>query len=214
MSLAVPRLLERVSSSRMLMMSVAAHWKYSIADFVRLEEYSNVRHEFLRGQIFAMAGGSPEHGARAASIIAALSAQLRGKPCRVYTSDVRIRVTATGLDTYPDVSVVCGEQRTDTEDALALVNPVVLVEVLSPSTEEYDRGEKLEHYKQVPSLQEVLLVAHDRRSFEVHRRTGAVWERVVLDQDGEIQLQSIGCTVSLDEVYVNPLEADVTPREE
>lgn len=132
-----------------------------------------MKHEFLDGQVYAMAGGTPEHGAIAMRVGAALLAQLHGKPCNVYSSDVRIRVVETGLDTYPDLSVVCGTEQRDSEDPLALVNPIVLVEVLSPSTEEYDRGEKLEHYKQIPSLQEVVFIDHDNLRIEVVRRRGS-----------------------------------------
>src|SRR5690606_2499369 len=116
-----------------------------------------------------MAGGTPDHGAIAANLIASIANRLRDKPCRVYTSDVRIRVQATGLATYPDVTVVCGQEQTDPEDPkrATLINPQVLVEVLSPSTEDYDRGEKLSHYKSVPSLQEIVLVAHEERRIEL-----------------------------------------------
>ncbi len=195
-------------------MSLASHWKYSIEDYVRLEEYSNVRHEFLDGRILAMAGGTPEHGARAAAVIAALSAQLRGKPCRVHTSDVRIRVPATGLDTYPDVSVVCGHAELDARDPNALTNPVVLVEVLSPSTEEYDRGEKLEHYKLIPSLQHVVLIAHERRSIEVVTRTDTGWQAQTVNEHGEATLSSIDCTLPLDDVFDDPLTSHDRPQTE
>src|SRR3989442_14646818 len=120
------------------MSSPAMHRKYTIQEFVSIEEFSNVRHEYAAGQIYAMAGGTPQHGARAANLIGLLTAQLRGRLCRVHTSDVRVRVTATGLDTYPDVSVVCGKAELDTEDPNAITNPAVLVEVLSSSTAEYD----------------------------------------------------------------------------
>jgi hypothetical protein len=103
-------------------MSVA-HRRYTIQEFIALERYSNVRHEFLRGQIYAMAGETPEHGLFAANMIGILTAALRGRPCRVHTSDGRIRVPKTGLDTYPDVSVVCGHAELDEEDGNALTNP-------------------------------------------------------------------------------------------
>jgi len=141
--------------------------RFSIEDFVRLEQYSNVRHEFIDGQIFAMGGGTPTHGALAANVIAALATQLRGKPCRVHTSDVRVRVIKTGLDTYPDVSVVCGQAELDRDDPLAITNPVVLVEVLSPSTAAYDQGEKLSHYQRISSLREVLFVDADHSRLTV-----------------------------------------------
>jgi Uma2 family endonuclease len=137
---------------------------------LRLEEFANVKHEFFEGRIFAMAGGTPEHGALAVRVATALSNRLRGKRCNVYSSDTPVRVVATGLDTYPDVSVVCSSEQRDREDRLALVNPIVLVEVLSPSTEAYDRGDKLEHYRRIPTLEEVVLVAWNQPAIDVWRR--------------------------------------------
>jgi Uma2 family endonuclease len=183
-----------------------AHRKYTIFEYVQLEEYSNVRHEYLDGQIYAMAGGTPEHGTYAANVIGLLTAQLRGRPCRVQTSDVRIRVQSTGLDTYPDVSVVCGHAERDAEDANAIVNPTLLVEVLSSSTEEYDRGEKLEHYKKISELREVVFVAHDKRSVEVVRRLDN--DEWIVEQAGpglSARLESLGCELPVDEIYRDPL---------
>jgi Uma2 family endonuclease len=182
--------------------------RYSIREYVRLEEYSNVRHEFADGQIYAMAGGTPEHGLYAANVIGLLTAALQGKPCRIQTSDVRIRVVATGLDTYPDVSVVCSRAERDPEDQDAITNPIVLVEVLSPSTEEYDRGEKLEHYKQIPSLQEVVFVAHDARCLErVRREATGEWSSIRVES-GSVRLEAIGCDLPVDVVYRDPLAGE------
>ena len=168
---------------------------------MRLEEYSNVRHEYLDGQIYAMAGGTPEHGTYAANVIALLASHLRGQPCRVQTSDVRIRVKATGLVSYPDISVVCGHAERDAEDPDAIVNPTLLVEVLSPSTEEYDRGEKLEHYKRIASLREVVFVAHDEWRVDVLRRLNEEWELVTARRGESARLDSVGCDLFVDEVY-------------
>jgi len=188
-------------------MVTSARQRFSFDDYLVLEEGSTVKHEFLDGQVWAMAGGTPEHGAIAANLIALLAAQLRGRPCRVFTSDVRIRVRATGLATYPGVSVICGRQQTDPDDAKAatLVNPQMLVEVLSPSTEDYDRGEKLAHYKQIPSLQEIVLVAHEERRIELWRREGDHWILEVFRGGGTASLPSLGSELPLDEVYRNPL---------
>lgn len=183
----------------------AAHRRYTIHEFVRLEEYSNVRHEFLDGQIYAMAGGTPEHGTRAANVIGLLTAGLRGRPSRVQTSDVRIRVRATGLDTYPDVSVVCGHEERDSEDRDAIVNPVLLVEILSPSTEDYDRGEKLEHYKRIASLREVVFVAHDDLRVDVLRRTGNDWTSMAARRGESVRLESVGCELPVEEIYRDPI---------
>jgi Uma2 family endonuclease len=172
-----------------------------------LEEAANVRHEFLDGEIYAMAGGTPQHAAISMNIGAALNVQLRGKPCRVHSSDLRIRVPATGLVAYPDVSVVCGHVERDPEDGNTIVNPVLLVEVLSPSTEEYDRYEKLSHYKQIASLQEVLLVAHSQKEVE-HWRRGAdgQWVSSLRRSKDLIALSSVGCTLDVEDIYRDELE--------
>src|SRR5690606_31274388 len=122
----------------------------------------SIKHEFLDGLVWAMAGGSPEHAAIAANIVALLVNQLAGRRCRVFSSDLRVRVKATGLATYPDVTVVCEQLELDPDDPKGhtVTNPKLLVEVLSPSTAEYDRGEKLDHYRQIESLEVILLVAH------------------------------------------------------
>lgn len=188
-------------------MAQAARQRFTYEEYLRLEETASVRHEFLDGQVWAMAGGTPDHSAIAVNVATVLSNQLRSRPCRVFGSDLRIRVLATGLGTYPDVSVVCGALETDPEDRKGhtVVNPTVVVEVLSPSTEEYDRGEKLSHYQRVPSVQEVVLVAHDRREVTVHRRGTGGWSRHVAKDDGTARLESIGCDLPLPEVYRDPL---------
>ena len=183
---------------------------FSFAEYLELEEIAAVKHEFLGGHVWAMAGGTPAHAAIAANVIALLSAQLRGRPCRVFTSDLRIRVLATGLGTYPDVTVVCGQLETDPADPRGntVTNPLVLVEVLSPSTEEYDRGEKLAHYQRIPSLAEIVLIAHNDRRLEVWRREGDRWTLDVFRADERAQLASIGSELAVAEVYRDPLAAD------
>jgi Uma2 family endonuclease len=154
-----------------------------------------------------MAGGSPEHGAIAANVIALLGNQLRARQCRVFTSDVRVRVQATGLATYPDVSVVRGRLETDPQDpgGSTVLNPVVVVEVLSPSTEAYDRGETLAHYKQMPALREIVLIAHDEQRVEIWHREADRWTLRAQSDDGTAALESIGCELPLPEIYRNPL---------
>jgi Uma2 family endonuclease len=183
------------------------HTRYTLEEYLRLEEYANVKHEYLDGQIYAMAGGTPEHGAMAVRIGAALLGQLRGRRCNVYSSDVRVRVEATGLDTYPDLSVVCGREERDVHDRNALTNPIVLVEILSPGTEEYDRGEKLDHYKRLPSLREVVLVAHDRPRIEVWRRPDAPdqWTLLEFGPGETAHLESIDCDLDLNDLFRDPM---------
>src|SRR5215471_2519866 len=141
-------------------MNATHRTRYTRAEYIAFERSSNSKHEYLDGAIYAMAGGSREHAMIAGNVITLLNVALRGHPCAVHSSDLRIRVLDTGLETYPDATVVCGRAQMDPDDAHVVLNPVVVVEVTSPSSEEYDRGEKLEHYKQIPSLREVVLVSH------------------------------------------------------
>jgi Uma2 family endonuclease len=191
------------------MSSAARRPHYSIEEYLALERISNVRHEYLDGDIFAMAGGTPEHAGTCASLIILLGNAVRDRPCRVYTSDVRVRVQATGLDTYPDISVVCGPVQMDKDDRNAIVNPVLLVEVTSPSSEGYDRGAKLDHYRRIPALREVVLVAHDMQRVDVwRRREDATWASESHGPGAVARLDSLGCELPVAEIYRNPLPAD------
>jgi len=179
---------------------------YTRAEYISFERASNGRHEYLNGVIYAMAGGSPEHAAIAVNVSTALNVALRGRPCRVHSSDLRIRVLATGLETYPDVTVVCGHAEIDPDDRHVVTNPIVVVEITSPSTEEYDRGEKLEHYQRIASLREVVLVSHREKSIEVVRRQdGGEWAREGARSGGSARLESLGCELLVADVYRDPL---------
>lgn len=192
---------------------VAHPVRYTYREYLALDEASNVKLEYLGGQIFAMAGGSPEHAALQAMIPSLLYPQfpqfpqfpqLRGGPCRVFASDLRIRVAATGLATYPDVTVVCGPREFDQDDANTVVNPTVLFEVLSPSTEAYDRGEKFESYKRLPSLRHYVLVAQDAPRVEVWTRDDDDAWSVLSVGAGEVAtLQALGATLDVDELYAS-----------
>jgi Uma2 family endonuclease len=201
------RALRRAARCYRRCVTVPVRQVYSFDEYVDLDARSPVKHEFLDGLVWAMAGGSPEHAAIAASIIAALGERLRGRPCRVFSSDLRIRVRAMGLATYPDVTVVRGKLDLDADDrkAQTVTNPRVVVEVLSPSTEVYDRGEKLAHYKRVDSLEDVVLVAHDRRRIEVWHREADGWSLNIAREGEAATLASIDCKLAVDEVYTNPL---------
>jgi Uma2 family endonuclease len=175
--------------------------RYSFADYLALEEASNTKHEFLNGEIYAMAGGTPEHAALAVAVSTALLSQLRGGPCGVYSSDLRIRVLATGLATYPDVTVVCGETERDPESPATVVNPKLIVEVLSDSTEAYDRGEKLEHYRRIPTLAAVILVSHRERTIEVRERDAAgEWRLTTVRSGDTAQLQALPVRLEVDDI--------------
>ena len=174
--------------------------RYSYEDYRVLEESASTKHEFLDGEIYAMAGGTPLHAALGAAVATTLSNQLAGSPCRVYSSDLRVRVAATGLATYPDVSVVCGDLETDREDRNAVVNPAVLVEVLSDGTEDYDRGEKLAHYQRIPTLQAVLLISQSARRVELWER-GDGWSRAQAGPGETVRLRALGASVGVDALY-------------
>lgn len=182
-------------------MTAAPHHRYSFAEYLELEEIAGVRHEFFAGEIYAMAGGTPEHAAMAAAITSSLGRQLGSSPCRVYSSDLRVRILATGLATYPDVTVICGPSERDPNSPTHITNPKVVVEVLSSSTADYDRNEKRQHYQQVPSVEAIVLVAFDSERIELWSRNGLEWEHSAFGAGEAVPLASIACTLDVDEVY-------------
>lgn len=185
-------------------MAQANHHRFSFEDYVLLEADSGIKHEFFAGQVLAMSGGTPEHTAVAANIIRLLGNALQGRPGRVYSSDLRLRVQATGLASYADVTVISGTVELDPQDPKrhTASNPTLIVEVLSPSTEDYDRGEKLGNYKQIPSLYEVLLVAHDRQEVElVRRESDGSWSRTISGPGASVSTISLGCELSVSDIY-------------
>jgi Uma2 family endonuclease len=177
-----------------------AHYDYE--DYRRFEEATDAKHEYLHGQILAMAGGTPEHAALATAIIGLLERRLAGRPCYPFSSDLRVRVQATGLATYPDVTIICGALERDPEDPNAAVNPTVLIEVLSPNTEAYDRGEKSEHYRRISSLREYLLVSHRERRVERWWRQGTDdWKHQSAGRREVLHLSALGVELEIDAIY-------------
>jgi Uma2 family endonuclease len=180
--------------------------RYTFREYLELEETSSVRHEFLEGEIYAMAGGTPEHAALAMSLGAALVAATRGGSCRVHSSDLRVRALATGLATYPDVTVVCGPYQRDPESSTTITNPRVVIEITSDSTEDYDRGEKLESYKRIPALAAIVLVSHREHLIEViERQDDGGWRRSEARRGARVNLDAIGCELDVDEIYSSAL---------
>ena len=173
---------------------------YSFQDYLTVEEMNPVRHEFLDGDIYAMAGGSMLHAALAGAILGSLDAQLAGR-CRVFTSDLRIRVLATGFAGYPDVTVVCGDATTDPESKETVTNPTVVIEVLSPATIDYDLSEKFDQYQRIPSLKAVVYVWQDRRQIEVRARTGGAWQSGISGARGVAAIEALACTLDVDALY-------------
>ena len=184
-------------------MSAVPVTQYTLAEYLAREETAVYKSEFYRGQIFAMSGGSPEHNTVGGNVFAALRGRLRGSPCRPFNSDQRIRIPANGLTTYPDVAVVCGELQRDPLAPRAINNPSVIFEVLSDSTESYDRGKKFELYRQLESLREYLLVAQDEAHVERYvRQADDSWLLTVFKGlDAAVELTTLGCTLPLAEVY-------------
>ena len=181
----------------------------AVPKLITLEQYlvqereAAFKSEFLRGEVFAMAGCSPNHSLIAANFVGACWQLLRGKPCKVFNSDLRVKVSASGLYTYPDASVVCGELQFDDARKDTLINPTVLVEVLSESTEKYDRGAKSGHYRQITLLQEIVLISPDEPLVErLTRQANGGWllmeSRELSD---EVHLESLGISFSLSDVY-------------
>jgi len=172
---------------------------YTFKDYLLVEEMNPVRHEYLDGEIYAMAGGTVLHAALAAAVLTSLGPQLG--TCRAYTSDLRIRALTTGLATYPDVTVVCGPVETDPESKDTVANPSVVFEVLSPSTIDYDLGEKFEHYRKIPSLKAVVYVWQDRRQIEVRARTVDVWRTETFGSGSVAKIEALVATLDVDALY-------------
>ena len=175
----------------------------SVAEYLAGERRSPIKHEYFAGDVFAMAGASERHNLITANTLASLHAQLRKRSCSVYPSDMRVVVSRAGLYTYPDVTVVCGEARFEDQHHDTLLNPTVIVEVLSPSTESYDRGKKFQHYRQIDSLQEVVLIAQDAWHVEYYwRQAHGGWLLTeATNLDARVSLSSIQCELALVDVY-------------
>jgi Uma2 family endonuclease len=174
-------------------------------EYLAFERASETKHEFLNGRVYAMAGATEPHIVIVGSTFFRLYGQLLGRPCRVYANDMRIKVVASGLYTYPDIAVVCGDRHFADNRRDTITNPTVLIEVLSPSTESYDRTTKWEHYQTLESLQEYLLIKQDTPRVEQYaRQDDGSWRyTATLGLEAAVDLPSIGCTLRLAEIYEN-----------
>ncbi|MCU0424948.1 MAG: Uma2 family endonuclease [Candidatus Kapabacteria bacterium] len=172
---------------------------FTIEEYLEREEKAEYKSEYYKGEIFAMAGGTPPHSAISANVLYALMERLR-KKCRVFNNDMRIHIPVPEYFTYPDISVVCGKR--EYFDDKALMNPILIVEVLSDSTEGYDRGTKFRFYDRISSLQEYVLVSQKERVVEVFRRNEQQrWELFMFTDNDDVELASVGCTLTMDEIY-------------
>ena len=175
----------------------------SEAEYLEFERHSTIKHEFFNGQIFAMTGASISHNRISSNINGILHRQLRNKDCEAFVSEMRVYVPTTGLYTYPDISIVCGDPLLQDNVFDTLLNPLILIEILSPSTEAYDRGEKFQHYRSIASLREYLLIAQHQAHID-HYRLNDHNQWVLTDKVGleaTLELESISCTLPLAEVY-------------
>lgn len=174
-------------------------------EYLELEETAVGRHEYFNGEIRPILHGTPDHAALAAAVLAIVGEQLpRG--CRAFTSDLRVQICTTGLTTYPDGAVVCGGSQRAPDDPIAVTNPLILVEVTSNSSEDYDRGDKLRHYQAIPSAKEILIVSHREPRIALHRRGESGWTSFEAVAGESLSLESIGGTVRVDDVYAGGLE--------
>ncbi len=172
-------------------------------EYLAFERESPIKHEYYRGEVFAMTGATREHNLIVANLVRRLGNQLDGKPCETYPSDMHVWIEAVGLYAYPHVSVVCGEPEFRDGHFDTLLNPRVVIEVLSDSSENYDRGKKAEHYRKNASVDHLLLVAQDRAHLELYSRgPEGTWILTEADQlDQTIELPAIDCRLLLAEVY-------------
>jgi Uma2 family endonuclease len=186
-------------------------------EYWEMLENSPVKYEYFDGSIYAMAGASYRHNILAANALSLLVSRLRGKPCRAVGSDQHVKIEETGLQTFPDIVVVCPNARFEPRRKDTLLEPTVLIEVLSPGTADYDRTDKFDHYKQIPTLQDYVLIAQDKMRIEhYHRAASGDWIlKVVHEPDETIALEAIGCTLSVADVYDGvELPARVLPLRE
>ena len=184
-------------------MPTQAQAKLSPEEYLSFERNADCRHTYYRGEIFAMGGASPAHNLIVTNTVRELSTQLKKTPCRVYANDMRVKVDSAGLYTYPDLVIVCGEQQFDDAQKDTLLNPKVLIEVLSDSTEAYDRGEKFELYRSLASLTEYMLISQNKPHIDHYvRQADNHWLLSAAGGlDARIKLGAISCELALSEVF-------------
>ncbi len=185
------------------MSTVSSRRRITVAEYVARERDSLEKHEYYRGEVFTMAGATPRHNVIVLNVAVKLYQHLEGKPCRPYGSDQRIRIEEADLSTYPDVSVICGKMELSPADTIAATNPVVVFEVLSKSTESYDRGPKFELYQQAPTLRQYVIVEQaSAKIVSYERDEDGTWRyKLLVGMEQTLELPAIGCRLALAEVY-------------
>lgn len=183
-------------------MSFPAQSRYTAKQYLELERRANYKSEFVNGQIYAMSGANRIHNQITFNLAGLLHTQLRGRPCEAYVTDMRVKISATGMYAYPDVAALCAEALFEDKQLDTLINPTLIVEVLSPSTEAYDRGGKFSHYRKIQSLIEYVLIAQDRYSVERFLRQENQWLFSEFSKQSDVvHLQSIQCDLLLLDIY-------------
>jgi Uma2 family endonuclease len=195
----------RIFEKMPMIMGEKALDQQSYETYLALEAESDIKYEYHDGLIVAMAGGTPTHSQLGANAVTELNLALRakGSPCRVYNSDLKVRIESINRTYYPDASVGCEEPQYSEKDPHALVNPILIIEVLSDSNEDFDRGTKFSRYRRLPSLQEYLLISQHEVMVDVfYRREADLWETYLVGGlDGVVPLRSLGCELRLADLY-------------
>lgn len=183
-------------------MSALPRQKWTPESYLAFERARDTKHEYFEGEVYAMAGATRKHIKISGNAFAALHAQLRTRPCEIYQSEMRVKIDSAGHYTYPDVVIVCDEPLFEDDEVDTLLNPTVIIEVLSPSTASYDRGLKFQSYRTLKSLREYVLISQDRIHIEHDVRQGEQWILTdVKNRTDTLQLSSVDCSLRLAEVY-------------
>ena len=184
-------------------MSALPKKKLTPQEYLVIERAADFKSEFFDGEMFAMAGTSKEHSRITVNLTIQFGNALKGRFCEPFSSDLRVKVSANGLYTYPDLTIVCGPVDVEDEQADVLLNPTLIIEVLSPRTERYDRGKKFDLYRELDSLKEYVLVSQDQYRVEQFLRgNGSEWGyRVACKEDDIVEFPSVGCSISIKDIY-------------
>ena len=177
--------------------------RYTEEEYLELERVSDTKHEFYGGEIFAMAGGTRTHALICHNVDVRLGMQILERPCQIYGSDMRLKVEATGLQTYPDLTGLCAEPRFSSQTEDTLLNPSFIIEVLSKSTQEYDKQEKFRHYSKIESLLEYVLISQYGVYVQYFtKQPDGYWRLESFEAlEDTFTLESIGCTLELGQIY-------------
>lgn len=176
---------------------------FTMAEYLEVEKEASEKHEYYRGELFAMSGAGPKHNIIFRNLFRELAFTLKGKPCQPYGSDQRVHIPENGLFTYPDISIICGNIDTSVEDDDSIIHPAVIIEILSPSTRDYDRGSKFKLYRAIPTLKEYIMVDSESISVETFRlNEDKTWQIEEYEQAGQsLYIRSLGFSIPLTEIY-------------